>query len=186
MTGKSYAVAALAAGVALCATGLAQQQQGNLSDQDRRFLQEMSEGNRAEVQLGRMAEQKASNPRVKEFGQRMANDHSKLQNQLSDFASARKVVLPSSTTTEQQNMVTQLSGLSGEQFDRQYMQTMMQEHQKDIAKVQQLMASTQDPAMEDLARRMLPFLENHVRIAEHIAGELRLPVEPGLNQPIQP
>jgi putative membrane protein len=116
------------------------------------------------------------------IAQRLATDHSNLQNQVSSFASSHNMTLPTSTTQEQQNLVSQLSGLSGQGFDRQYIQTMLQEHQKDIAKVQQQLANTQDPAIQDLARKTLPVLENHMRLAENLAGQLGISAQPGLNQ----
>ena len=184
MTGKSCAVAAVAAGMALCMTGFAQQ--ANLTEQDRNFLQELSQSNRVEVQLGRMAEQKATNPKVKDFARQMVNDHSKLQNQLEDFTAKRNFTLSTSTTPQQQNMVDQLQGMSGNEFDKQYMTRMLQDHKQDVAKVQQHMTTSQDPAVQDLARKTLPFLENHVRIAENIAGEMGIPADPGLNEPVHP
>ncbi len=48
------------------------------------------------------------------------------------------------------------------------------------------MATTKDPAVQDLARRTLPFLENHLRMAENIAGEMGISAEPGLNEPVHP
>ncbi len=184
MIQKTYVLAGIVAGMALWTTGLAQQ--ANLTEQDRNFLQDMAQGNRVEVQLGRIAEQKATDPEVKDFARRMINDHSKLQNQLETFASARNLKLPTSTTTQQQNLVSQLQGASSSDFDRQYITTMLQEHKQDIAKVQQQMAATQDPAVQDLAAKTLPILQNHVRIAEHIAGRMGIAAQPGLNEPVQP
>jgi putative membrane protein len=184
MIPKTRVLAGAAAAMALCIAGTARQ--ASLSEQDRSFIQELAQGNRVEVQLGRIAVQRATNPEVKEFAQRMIDDHSKLQSRLETFAAGRNMRLPSSTTAEQQNLVSRLQGLSGSEFDRQYITTMLEEHRNDVAKVQQHMTATQDPAVQELARDTLPILENHIRIAENVAGRMGIPAGPGLNEPVRP
>lgn len=172
MIGKPFSMAVLAAGVALLvAAGGGAAQQTSLSAQDRNFITELAEANHSEIQLGHLALQRTTNPQVKAFAQQTITDHTNLQDQLTSFASSRNLTLPTSTTPQQQAMVSQLSALSGPQFDKQYIQTMVQAHKKDVAKVQQMMNS-QDPAIQNLARKTLPVLESHLRMAESLASQM--------------
>jgi putative membrane protein len=93
-----------------------------MSAADTKFMQEAATGGMAEVELGWLAADKASSPDVKQFGQRMVDDHSKANDELKSLASQKGVTLPASPDAAQKAMQVRLSKLSTAEFDRAYMQ----------------------------------------------------------------
>src|SRR5262249_31698656 len=97
------------------------------------FMQEAASGGLMEVELGKIAAQRASSSDVKEFGQRMVTDHTKANDQLKDLAASKNVTLHERLDAKQQAEVTRLSKLSGHEFDQSYMKTMTTDHERDVA-----------------------------------------------------
>ena len=93
------------------------------SSQDRTFIMEAAAGGMAEVELGRLASQKASRSEVKEFGQMMVDDHTKANNQLMKIAQEKGLAAPHALKPQDKATKDQLSKLSGEAFDRAYIST---------------------------------------------------------------
>ena len=102
------------------------------SDQDKQFLAEASQGNYDEIQLGKLAEQKASNPDVKAFGQRMVTDHTRLAEKMKQYNDAWNVPEPTSLSPDAQKEYDKLQGLSGNDFDKEYIDDMVTDHTKDL------------------------------------------------------
>src|SRR3954468_16534897 len=108
-----------------------------LAPSDEEFAQKAAGGGQAEVQLGQLASEKATNPKVKEFAQRMVSDHGQANQQLEQIAGNKKLDLPKMLPTEAQEEHDKLSKLSGAQFDKEYMRFMVEDHQKDVKEFQQ-------------------------------------------------
>ena len=106
---------------------------GTLSGADTKFVLEAAAGGMAEVSLGKLAAEKATNPDVKQFGQRMADDHSKANEELKAFASQKGVTLPAEVNPAAKAVEARLAKLSGAAFDKAYMQDMVKDHDKDVA-----------------------------------------------------
>jgi hypothetical protein len=66
----------------------------SLSSSDRNFIMKAAQGGMAEVELGQLASQRASDPQVKQFAERMVADHGKANDQLKQIASSKNVTLP--------------------------------------------------------------------------------------------
>ena len=104
-----------------------------LSQQDKTFIQEAGAGNLAETELGKLAEQKATTPAIKEFGRWMATDHGLIANKwLAAILRVENESFQPSLTAEQKQLKQKLEGLSGTQFDQEYVQHMVQDHEKTI------------------------------------------------------
>jgi putative membrane protein len=138
----------------------------NLSRSDRKFIEEAAKGGMAEVQLGKLAAEKAANPQVKQFGQRMADDHGKANSQLQQLASTKNVSLPQDMDRSQQREYDRLQKLSGAQFDREYIKHMVSDHKKDVKEFQKTAKSAKDPDVKNFAQTTLPTLEDHLRQAQ--------------------
>jgi len=136
------------------------------TDSDAMFVQKASQGGLAEVQLGRLAEHKASKQAVKDFGKRMVTDHSKANMELTNVASEEKLPMASAPEAEDKALYDKLSAMSGAEFDRAYMDAMVQDHQKDIAEFQKEATSGTDPKVKDFAAKTLPTLKEHLALAE--------------------
>src|SRR6185312_1533412 len=99
---------------------------------DKKFAMEAAMGGMAEVKKGQLAVEKASNPDVKAFGQKMVDDHTKANEELKEVASKESIDLPTSLDAKQQAMVDKLSKLSGAAFDKAYMKDMVKDHDTDV------------------------------------------------------
>ncbi|HUO15162.1 MAG TPA: DUF4142 domain-containing protein [Verrucomicrobiae bacterium] len=139
-----------------------------LSTADKHFVMEAARADKAEVELGKLAEQKTSNPEVKQFAERMIHDHTQNDDQLKQVAEKTGVTLPASLSTKDAALKEKLSGLSGEQFDKTYMQNMVTDHTQDVAAFKHESMDGKDSAVKNYASESLPTLESHLKEARHI------------------
>src|SRR5205085_8885052 len=102
-----------------------------VSSGDRDFMTKAAIGGMEEVELGHLATQKAASNDVKQFGQRMVDDHSKAGNELKSLAAQKNVTLPTALDQAHQGDVDRLTKLSGAAFDREYMGMMVKDHLED-------------------------------------------------------
>jgi len=145
---------------------------GQLAAADQAFLKEAATGGLVEVELGRLATEKASNPEVKQFGQRMVDDHGKVNQQLTMLAQEKNVQVPTEVTGKAKADYDRLSKLSGEQFDRAYMQLMVRDHRKDVADFRKQSTGAKDDAVKSFAAQTLPTLQDHLKTAEQTQTSL--------------
>ena len=136
---------------------------------DTTFVKKAARGGLAEVELGKLATEKASSEDVKKFGQRMVDDHSKANDQLKQVASEEHITLPEGLSAKVKASTDRLEKLSGEQFDRAYMRDMVKDHKQDVAEFEHASKSAHDPAVKSFATQTLPTLQDHLKEAERIA-----------------
>ncbi|MCE3247313.1 MAG: hypothetical protein K0R41_1138, partial [Geminicoccaceae bacterium] len=167
------AVIGLMAGPALAQSqDTAQQQQPaqageqQLAQQDTEFATKAAEGGLKEVRLGELAQRQAASDQVKEFGQRMVEDHGKANDQLKQIAEQKGIQLPQEMSEEGQQLYDELAQKSGEEFDRAYMDEMVSDHEEDVETFQQYAESGQDPDLTGFAEQTLPVLEEHLQLAQ--------------------
>ena len=158
----------------------------NLTPADQSFADELARANLAEINLGKLAQQKATTATIKDFAGRMVEDHTQLDNELKSWAKANNVTLPTTMSSADESEHSKLAGLSANNFDKQYLETMLSDHQRDIQKVQQEAEHVTNPQVKELANRTLPVLEDHLRLAEYDAGKMGISSKPGLNEPEHP
>jgi putative membrane protein len=140
----------------------------NLTAGDQQFIRGAAHGGMAEVELGQLAVQKASSDAVKQFGQRMVDDHGKANDQLKQLAASKGVKLPHELSSKDKATKEELSKLSGKDFDKAYMSDMLKDHKKDVAEFKHESATASDPQIKDFAAQTLPTLESHLHEAEKI------------------
>ena len=143
--------------------------EAQLTPADRGFVKKAAEGGLAEVELGKLATEKASSDEVKKFGQRMVDDHSKANDQLKQVASKVGVTLPDKLNPKDQATKDRLSKLSGEQFDAAYMRDMVKDHTKDVAEFRHESQSAKNDDVKNFAAQTLPALQDHLQQAKNIA-----------------
>lgn len=136
---------------------------------DTKFMKAAAEGGLAEVSLGQLAAEKASSSKVKKFGQRMVDDHSKANDELKQLASQKNVDLPQDLNAKDKATKAALDKLSGEQFDQAYMKDMVKDHKKDVSDFRRESKAAHDPDIKKFASQTLPTLEDHLKQAESIA-----------------
>ena len=143
---------------------------GSLNSQDSKFLMEAAMGGLMEVELGRVAAQQGSSAAVKEFGQRMVDDHSAANTELMSLATSKGVTLPTALDEKNQEHVTKLSAMSGADFDRAYMKMMVSDHVKDVSEFEKQSTKGTDPDLKAFASKALPTLQEHLKLAKSVEG----------------
>jgi putative membrane protein len=132
---------------------------------DHTFVKKAAEGGMAEVELGKLAADKASSSEVKQFGQKMVDDHGKANDQLKSLAQTKNITLPTDLNAKDKALLDRLSKLSGPAFDRAYMQAMVTDHTKDVNEFKAESKSGADPDVKSWAANTLPTLESHLKMA---------------------
>lgn len=167
------------AGMALWPAAVAAQEattttteQQQLSEADRNFAQEATVANMAEVELGQMAVDKASNEQVSEYGQRMIDDHGMAQDQLEQIAQDKDIQLSTEMPEDKQQMRDQLQDLSEAEFDRAYIDHMVTDHEQAIELFQNQADNGQDQELQQYAEQTLPTLQEHLDQAKQIQTEI--------------
>ncbi|HTS07285.1 MAG TPA: DUF4142 domain-containing protein [Candidatus Eisenbacteria bacterium] len=136
---------------------------------DDAFVKKAAEADMAEVELGHLAVQKASSEKVKNFGQRMIDDHGKNQDKVKQVAEEEHVTLPTQLSAKDQATKERLEKLSGTQFDDAYMKDMLKNHKKDVAEFAHESKDAKDSAVKNYAQETLPTLREHLSLAKQIA-----------------
>jgi putative membrane protein len=141
---------------------------GQLAPADKQFVKEAAEGGMTEVELGQLATQNGQSDAVKQFGQRMVDDHTKANDQLKQIAQEKGVTVPTDLSAKDKAEKDHLSKLKGEQFDRAYMQHMVQDHKADVAEFKKEANSGKDSDVKNWASQTLPTLEDHLKQPEQV------------------
>ena len=139
---------------------------------DTSFIRTAAQANYDEVQLGKLAQEKASNESVKDFGQKMVTDHSKANADLQPIASKDNITIPNKMNAKDQALYDRLSKLSGSQFDRAYMRAMVKDHQSDVAEFRHESQTAKNADVKSYASKTLPVLQEHLRSAEDTNAKL--------------
>ena len=139
---------------------------------DASFVQQAASANMMEVQLGQTAQSRASNQAVKQFGLRMVNDHTNLENQLATLATSNGLVLQQKLNSKHQDQVNKLNKLSGQAFDSAYINQMVMDHQEDIANFTTQSRSAKSAAVRSLATNALPVLQQHLSLATQVRSQM--------------
>jgi putative membrane protein len=145
----------------------------SLDQQDKTFVEDAAHGGVAEVEMGKLAGQKAESPAVKQFGERMVQDHTQANEKL--MAAVKSKMggdLPTKADAKQQKEMQELQGMSGGKFDQAYMRTMIQDHVKDVEKFQRAAKEAKDPEVKRFAEETLPILQEHLKMARQVGSEV--------------
>ncbi len=151
----------------------AQDTANRMGSPDNVWITKAAQGGMAEVELGKLAQSNASSDAVKQFGQRMVDDHTKAGEELAKIAADKGITLPTGLDAKNQATKDRLSKLSGKEFDRAYMQDMVKDHRGDVAEFKKEAASGKDPEVKAFASKTLPTLEEHLKLAEQTLASTR-------------
>jgi putative membrane protein len=139
---------------------------------DQAFVTEALKAGMAEVEHGKLASQKATNAKVKAFGQQMVTDHTKAGDELKTIASAKQITPPTSMDPKHQTAHDKLMKLSGAEFDRAYMADMVTDHQKAVADFTAEANSGTDPQVKAFAVKTLPTIQGHLKMAQELQKQV--------------
>ena len=135
---------------------------------DKMFLRKAAQGGLAEVKLGALAAEKAGSDDVKQFGQRMVTDHTRLNETMKPIADTMGVMVPTKLNKMDQAEYDKLSGMSGDEFDKEYLAFMTRDHHQDMKEFEAEANSAGDPALKDAAATGLRVIARHTRMVEKL------------------
>jgi putative membrane protein len=141
---------------------------GQLSSGDYKFAIAAYRANTSEINLGQLAAQKATDPAVRQFAQRMVTDHTRANQQLNQLLSQKGVTVPSETSSTEEREIDRLQKLSGVDFDKAYMEHMVKDHKKDVKEFERAADKTTDTDLKAFAANTLPILQDHLKMAQDL------------------
>ena len=136
---------------------------------DKIFVKTAAAGGLAEVKLGQLAADKASGADVKAFGQKMVDDHTKLNNDMKPIADRMGIMAPSTLDAKDQALYDKLNGMSGMAFDHAYLRAMVMDHHKDLKEFTAEMNSTKDPELKTAVTQGRDVIQQHTTMVEQLA-----------------
>jgi putative membrane protein len=147
-----------------------------ISAADKAFLLEAVSGGMTEVSLGELAQQRGFSDAVKQFGLHMAEDYTKISNELRDLATKKGVVIPvpMALLPRHQRLLDTMLKLNGAAFDRQYMREMIKGHELDVVFFQREAEQGRDEELMVWVRQTLPLLQEHLRMAREAAAKVQV------------
>lgn len=145
---------------------------------DHAFISDAMQANLGEVQLAQLAEQKSQSNDVKQFAQKMAADHSQMnQKWFGPEAKQMSIGMPKGPDKKDKKLIKSLEGLSGDQFDKEYMTAMLKDHRDDLKKFKEEADASQDPAVKQIAQQGEKVISQHLQLAEQVAKNHNIPVD---------
>ena len=136
------------------------------------FLQQLAFGGRAEVELGKLAQERSSAARIDDFGQHMVKDHSDANRKLAGVARAAGVKLPEGLDAEHEAARGDLDRLRGNDFDLRYLDSQIKDHQKAVQLLVHVIGSGQHAGVRDFATETLPTVMGHLEMARALRAQL--------------
>jgi putative membrane protein len=143
---------------------------GTDANVDSSFFKNAAEGGMAEVDAGKLAQQKGASPAVKEFGAMMVKDHSAANGKLQSIAAAQGVKLPTSASVMQMASAKELQMMSGDSFDKSYIKDQIKAHEDTMELFKKEIASGKDQQARDFASSTLPTVQAHLVRIKQIAA----------------
>ena len=157
----------------LTSANAAEENRGQLSNSDYKFAIAATRANNSEVELGQLAAQKATDPAVRQFAERMVRDHSQASQQLNQILSQKGVTVPTETSSSEQREVDRLQKLSGADFDKAYIDHMIRDHKKDVKEFEHASQKAEDNDIKTFAANTLPVLQDHLKMAQDLQSTVK-------------
>jgi putative membrane protein len=137
-----------------------------LSWGDRHFVSKAADDGNDEIALAKLAAEKATNPEVKSFAQKLVDDHQMVANELQTIASQKNVKIDKDM--DHDRAYKRLSKKSGNEFDQEFVEHMIDEHEKDIKMFEKAAKDAKDPDVRSFASKHVDHLRDHLRMAENL------------------
>lgn len=125
------------------------------------FAMKAAKGGMMEVELGRWAQQHSANASVKEFGAMMADDHSKVNDELRSIAASKNISIPAAPEGDVKMHLDNMKEKKGVYFDRAYVDMMVEDHDNDVAEFEKAASELPDSELKNFAAKTLPTLKKH-------------------------
>lgn len=149
-----------------------------LSQSDERMVKQIAEANLAEISAGKLAQDKAQSDEVKSFAKKMVDDHTKALDDLKQLAQSKGVTLPTEPDKQHMAMEKKLQALSGDKFDKQYLQQAGDRAHKETHRLLQRASSrAEDSDLKNYASKVIATVEGHQQMAKDTSRNLKSTAE---------
>src|SRR5579862_6519149 len=140
------------------------------SDPDSKFYTTLAQGGLDEVELGQLAQQKATDSKIRDFGAMMVKDHSAANEQLKALAASKNITLPTHVSASQKATKIKLHAETGQTFDKAYVKSQISAHEDTIKLLNKEISSGQDADAKAFAQKVLPTVKEHLQAINQIAA----------------
>ena len=152
-------------------TAAAQRKSKSAKNPDATFVHQASGAGLAEVQAGKMAMERAASAEVKAFGQRMVDDHTHANQELTTLAQAKHIPVATKLDQKHQAMADKLATLHGTEFDQAYMAGQLADHEEAVRLFTTQAKQGKDAELKAFATKILPALQGHLQLARNITTQ---------------
>jgi putative membrane protein len=136
---------------------------------DKAFVRKALQGGMTEVQLGQLALQKSSNADVKQFAQKMIDDHTKLGDEMKQVGQQMGIKGADSPSSKDKSAMAKMQALNGDDFDKAYIKDMVKDHQQDAKDFKQEAQTTTNPALKTVVVQGQQVIDEHLQMIQQIA-----------------
>lgn len=140
----------------------------SVSDDVAKFAVKAADGGMMEVALGKLAQEKSTNSKIKDFGSMMVKDHTNANDKLKDIAAQKNISLPSAISQDDQKHIDDLSKENEKDFNKDYVDMMVKDHKDDIDLFEDAAKNSSDSTIKNFAAQTLPTLYKHLGAAKAI------------------
>ncbi|GAB3755670.1 DUF4142 domain-containing protein [Spirosoma pomorum] len=133
-----------------------------VDDDDSEFAVKAASGGLFEVQAGKLAQEKGASQAVKDFGAMMEKDHSKANEELKSIAELKNIAIPSSVGEDMQKHLDELSKVSGPEFDKKYVDMMVNDHEDDVKAFTKESEEGKDAELKAFAAKTATVVKGHL------------------------
>lgn len=140
---------------------------------DADFAVAAANGGMAEVALGKLAQTKTTNAKVKEFADMMVADHGKANDELMALAKSKNITLPGTISNDKQKEMDELNKKNSAEFDKAYVDAMVEGHKKTISLFEDESKNGKDPDLKAFVDKTLPTIKMHLQHIESIKAGMK-------------
>ncbi|WP_428327777.1 DUF4142 domain-containing protein [Mucilaginibacter sp.] len=144
-----------------------------VSADDAKFATTAANGGMAEVALGKLAQEKSTNADIKSFGAMMVTDHGKVNDELMAIAKTKNITLPAAVDADHQKKMDDLSKLTGKDFDKAYVDAMIDGHKKTLSLMQDEAKNGKDADLKAFAAKTAPAVQMHLDAINKIHDSMK-------------
>lgn len=138
-----------------------------LSAMDKKFITKAAQGGMAEVQLAQLAQQKSTDDKVKQFAQKMIDDHTPANQKLTELATSKGDTPPTELSAADQKMMSKLQALDGKKFDAAYMKGQVKSHKDTLKLFTDEFKKGSDADLKAFADQTIPVVQGHLTMAQN-------------------
>ena len=139
---------------------------------DSKFMMTLATGGMNEIGLSQTALSKSTNDDVKQYAQKMIDDHTMAGDELKSLAESKNVTLPMAMDSKHMALNQKLSAMSGSSFDMDYLKAMVSDHEKTVALLQKEASSGKDADAKAFASKLLPTVQGHLEMAKSMMSSM--------------